>query len=58
VVARDDRMGGLAPRALLRRCLSLRHAVLICAMPAERDPFLADLRALRLCCSDAGESGF
>ncbi len=32
VVARDDRIGGLAPRSLLRCCLSLRHTILIRAM--------------------------
>jgi hypothetical protein len=32
VVARDDRIGGLAPGALLRFCLSLRHTILICTM--------------------------
>ncbi len=37
VVARGDRMGGLAPRALLRRRLSLRHAILICAMEVDHD---------------------
>jgi hypothetical protein len=31
VVARDDRIGGLAPDALLRRRLSLRRTILICA---------------------------
>jgi hypothetical protein len=42
VVARDDRIGGLAPGALLRRCLSLRHTILICAMEVRRDPLLVD----------------
>jgi hypothetical protein len=31
MVARGDRIGGVAPRALLRRRLPLRHAILICA---------------------------
>lgn len=29
MVARDHRMGSMAPRALLRRRLSLRHTILI-----------------------------
>jgi hypothetical protein len=31
MVARGDRVGGVAPRALLRRRLPLRDAILICA---------------------------
>ena len=42
VVALDDRIGGLAPRSLLRCRLSLRHTILICAMEVRRDPFLVD----------------
>ena len=42
VVACDDRIRGLAPGALLRCCLSLRHTILICAMEVGRGPFLAD----------------
>jgi hypothetical protein len=42
VVARDDRIRGLAPGALLRCCLSLRHTILICAMEVRLAPFLVD----------------
>ena len=45
IVARGDRMGGLAPPALLRRRLPLRHTILICSADSDLNACLLERAA-------------
>src|SRR5882762_8553522 len=47
IVARGDRLGGLAPPALLRRRLPLRHAILICTADSDVNACLLERAASR-----------